>query len=353
MLLCLVVAILVALSYQAFEAVSAARGYVGGEARWSASQKDAVYHLERYAITRDTAQYAAFLEALSVPLGDREARLELDKPNPDWARVRAGFLAGQIHPDDIDRMAKLYRRFHNVPFLHRAIELWTGGDSLLLELRDAGAELHAEFQEPRFDAEDFAAARVRIHDLNQQLSVLEIGFAQAIGEGARMVGVFGYVIIAVTGLFLLVVIGLSEWRGVRDAARIERSIVESEARHRELVEHANIGIVRSSADGELLQVNPAMARLLGYRDERDFLSRQSAHRIYRNPADREKVLQHFATGQSHGEFEFELLRRDGESIMVRARARAIRGPDGALEGLETFIEDVTGQRALEAQLRQS
>jgi PAS domain S-box-containing protein len=351
--LCLVVAILVALSYQAFEAVSAARAYVGGEARWSSSQKDAVYYLEHYAITRDTSEYNAFLAALAVPQGDRMARLELDRATPDWAKVRQGFLQGKVHPDDVQRMATLYRRFHTLPFLRNAIAYWVQGDSLIAELQQAGAELHAELQRRRPDRSQVAATRVKIHDLNEALSVLEVAFAAAIGEGARVAGVVGYVIIAVTALLLLVVIGLSEWRSVRNAQKVERAILESELRHRELVEHANIGIVRSSADGVLLQVNPAMARLLGYRDEADFLSRRSAHRIYRNPADRDRVLDHFATGESHGEFEFELLKRDGDILLVKARARAIHGPDGVLEGLETFVEDVTGQRALEAQLRQS
>jgi PAS domain S-box-containing protein len=352
-LLCLVVAILVALSYQAFEAVSAARAYVGGEARWSSSQKDAVYHLEHYALTRDRAEYNAFLAALAVPEGDREARLELDRDTPDWTRVRAGFLQGKNHPDDVERMSALYRRFHSLPFLRNAVTHWVQGDSLILELRDAGSDLHAELEQRRPDPSAGAAARVRIHDLNESLSVLEVGFAAAIGEGARMAGTVGYIVIAATALFLLIAIGLSEWRSLQRAQKVERSILESEMRHRELVEHANIGIVRSSADGVLLQVNLAMARLLGYRDEADLLSRRSAHRIYRNPPDRDRVLQHFATGESHGEFEFELLKRDGDILLVKARARAIRGADGVLEGLETFVEDVTGQRALEAQLRQS
>jgi PAS domain S-box-containing protein len=351
--LCVAVGILVALAYQAFEAVSAARAFVGGEARWSSSQKDAVYRLEHYAATRDTLEYLAFQAALAVPLGDYQARLELDRDRPDWDRVRAGFLQGAIHPDDIGRMSRLYRRFHDVPFLKVAIDYWAQGDSLIVELQRAGESLHTELTRIRSDPSAIAEARVRVHDLNEELSVLEQGFAAAIGKGARITGTIGYVLIAVTGMVLLLIIGLSEWRSVQSARVSEQAMLESEARHRELVEQANIGIVRSSADGVLLQVNPAMARLLGYRDEADFLTRRSAHRIYRNPADREKVLAHFSAGEDHGEFEFELLKRDGDAIMVRARARAIRNADGSLEGLETFVEDVTGQRALEAQLRQS
>src|SRR5512143_3179793 len=48
-----IVVILLLLAYHAFEAVSSVRAYVGGEGLWSKAQKDAVYHLLRYAADRD------------------------------------------------------------------------------------------------------------------------------------------------------------------------------------------------------------------------------------------------------------------------------------------------------------
>src|SRR5262249_55237492 len=58
----------------------AVRGYVGGESLWSKGQKDAAHHLVRYAATRDPAEYDRFRDAIAIPLGDRQARLELEQP---------------------------------------------------------------------------------------------------------------------------------------------------------------------------------------------------------------------------------------------------------------------------------
>src|ERR1700741_5090712 len=73
------------------ETLSEVRAYVGGEGLWSRAQKNAAYELARYAGSHDEAQYRAFLASLAVPLGDRRAREELDRPAPDLAKVTAGF----------------------------------------------------------------------------------------------------------------------------------------------------------------------------------------------------------------------------------------------------------------------
>ncbi len=74
-----IVGALVVIAGLGFETLSSARAYVGGEGLWSKAQKDAVYHLTRYAYTRDPLEYAAFESHLDVHRGDRQARLELLK----------------------------------------------------------------------------------------------------------------------------------------------------------------------------------------------------------------------------------------------------------------------------------
>src|SRR4051812_19422169 len=80
--------------------LSSVRSYVGGEGLWSKAQKDAVFHLRIYAYTHDEKDYLAFREFLAVPLGDKKARLELQKANPDLNIARQGFIEGRNHPDD-------------------------------------------------------------------------------------------------------------------------------------------------------------------------------------------------------------------------------------------------------------
>ena len=86
--------VLVAMAIFFMHVLSAARAYVGGESLWSKGQKQAVQHLERYAQTRTAAAWLAYQQAIAVPLGDRVAREELEKPSPDYEVARQGLLAG-------------------------------------------------------------------------------------------------------------------------------------------------------------------------------------------------------------------------------------------------------------------
>ena len=97
----IVVALLAILGVTSAEILSAVRAYVGGESLWSKGQKDAVYHLGKYAASHRSADYQRFVEAIAIPLGDRKARTELERPKPDLAVARRGFLEGGNHPDDV------------------------------------------------------------------------------------------------------------------------------------------------------------------------------------------------------------------------------------------------------------
>src|SRR5262245_19799610 len=68
--------------------LGAARSYVGGEGLWSKAQKASVYHLTRYATSHREEDFELYRRAIDVPLGDRQARLELEKPNADPGVVR-------------------------------------------------------------------------------------------------------------------------------------------------------------------------------------------------------------------------------------------------------------------------
>src|ERR1700733_4727666 len=102
-----IVLCLLILANFSFGLLSSARAYVGGESLWSKAQKDAVFHLQKYAINRDPEELRQFRAKLAIPLGDRVARVEMNKPSPDINRVRQGFIDGGIHPDDIDGMFDL------------------------------------------------------------------------------------------------------------------------------------------------------------------------------------------------------------------------------------------------------
>src|ERR1700745_2604523 len=61
--------------------LSSLRAYVGGEGLWSKAQKDAVFHLYRYGVSRIERDYQLFEQFMRVPIGDANTRRELLKPD--------------------------------------------------------------------------------------------------------------------------------------------------------------------------------------------------------------------------------------------------------------------------------
>src|ERR1700753_2349239 len=54
--------------------LSSLRAYVGGEGLWSKAQKDAVFHLYQYGISRTERDYDLFEQFMRVPEGDAKTR---------------------------------------------------------------------------------------------------------------------------------------------------------------------------------------------------------------------------------------------------------------------------------------
>lgn len=165
--------------------LSAVRAFVGGEGSWSKAQKNAAFSLHRYGLTRDEADYQAFLSYLKVPEGDHVARLELQKKHPDLAVARAGFLAGNIQGGDITKMIDLLRRFYWAPYLSRAIEVWAEADGLLAMFRESGKEYHELLSSRVPDRARLEEALHSIRVLNNELTSVEDEFSRVLGEGSR------------------------------------------------------------------------------------------------------------------------------------------------------------------------
>src|SRR6266487_822721 len=120
------------------------RAYVGGESLWSKAEKRAVLSLTKYAESRAESDYQEYLSEIAVPEGDKLARLQLSRPSPDMAQVYQGFVQGRNHPEDVQSMAHLFRRFGRIGYMKRAIAIWTDGDRYIDQLRSRAAELHSE-----------------------------------------------------------------------------------------------------------------------------------------------------------------------------------------------------------------
>jgi diguanylate cyclase (GGDEF)-like protein len=180
-----IVLCLLLLANFSFELLSSTRAYVGGESLWSKAQKDAVFHLQKFAGSHDAEDLRQFRADIAVPLGDHDARVEMNKSKPDLAKVRQGFFRGGNHPDDVDGMFNLYRRFEWVSFMQRAIRAWEAGDLYISRLNEAGTLLQLEIASPAPSSKKIATILAEISGINDHLTLIENQFVGAMSDASR------------------------------------------------------------------------------------------------------------------------------------------------------------------------
>lgn len=253
-----IVICLTALAAFSMEMLSTARAYVGGESRWSKAQKEAIYQLVRYAKSRDEADFRKYRAAIAVTLGDRQVRIELEKPDPDLNLVYQGFLQGGNHPEDFTGVVMLFRRLRHLSYVSDSIDLWAKGDGLIAQLDDAAWRLHDELRGGGASASRIDGILGEIHDINSRLAPLEHQFSVLHGEASRFIKRVLRNASLLAGLALLLAGSVLVLRILKhnEQAQKQRVLQESGEQLRAVLRHAPypIGIARAS-DGMLLYTN--------------------------------------------------------------------------------------------------
>lgn len=121
----------------------------------------------------------------------------------------------------------------------------------------------------------------------------------------------------------------------------EAALKESEDRYRGLFNRVPIGLFRTSQEGELLDVNPAVVNILGYPDKASIIGIKIA----------EKIFSHSDTGMIPGDFEAQLYRYDGSVICVRVKAYLAEDEHDNQLYYEGSIEDITKVKEAEKELK--
>ncbi|MBN1191516.1 MAG: PAS domain S-box protein [Dehalococcoidales bacterium] len=138
----------------------------------------------------------------------------------------------------------------------------------------------------------------------------------------------------------------------RQLARI--ALQRSEERFRKIFEEGPLGMAMVSADLHFMKVNPALCRMLGYREvELTFRTLTDiAH-----PDDISKNIEYAGKVYREEIERYETLKRcickDGTTIWGMMTIYAVRQSDGEFHYFMVFIEDVTERKLAEEALRES
>jgi PAS domain-containing protein len=280
-----IVLVLLLLANESMSILSAARAYSEGESLWSKGQKRAMFHLVRYSETHSEDDYRKYREAISVPLGDEKARVELEKADPDYAVAWQGFVEGRNHPDDIPGLIMLFRRFRHLDFMAAVIDLWTEGDRHVAEVVQIAEELHARIASGQTSPERVLPFRDRILDIDTRLTPLTDKFSSTLGEATRKTQFLLLLAnLAVAGTLVPVGIYLS-YLMVRRREEAERALKLSEERFNLAVTGSNDGLWDWNIDTGEVYYSPRFKQLLGFA-EREMGDDAEAFNSRLHPEDR-------------------------------------------------------------------
>jgi two-component system cell cycle sensor histidine kinase/response regulator CckA len=324
--------------------LSGIRAYVGGEGLWSKAQKKAVLSLIRYGETGSESDYQEYLVDIAVPVGDKVARLELERQRPDMAVVQRGFVQGRNSPEDVESMARLFRRFRHVGYMAQAIAIWTEADHYIDQLRQLAADLNQEEDSGHPDPNKVRQIKGQIATIDARLTPLEDQFSATLGQGARWInGVLAAVTFVASALLLFIGIGLS--------VAVLRQIRNSDERYRNLIETANDAILVIDDETRLiLEANNKACELLGI-PHRSLVGMRD-DQLY-PIARREQYRRHLTPppgGTARGG-ELELRRADDSTVPVEVSAGTAE--IGGRRAIIAIFRDIRDRLEAAAVLRRS
>ncbi len=115
-----------------------------------------------------------------------------------------------------------------------------------------------------------------------------------------------------------------------------------------LLEHAPFGVIAVSREGQVLAINPAACRLLGYAV--GDAEGEAAARFFRAPRGEGHVPPGAAAAPEEAR-EVEVVTRGGDVLPIGLRLLPLEGADGRLHGTVALFQDLREQKALEEQWR--
>ncbi|WP_198651617.1 EAL domain-containing protein [Dyella sp. C11] len=347
----LVVVVMIGLCAASLDTLSAARAFVGGESRWSKAQKIAASSLEHYLATRAEPDYQQFLDAMAVPLGDRRARVELDRPKPDMSIVAAGFERGGMADADIPGMARLYRYFHNVGSIRRAVSVWIEADRSIDAMAALGDDAHRRILQGDTDDAWITQASERLRDLDERLTPLEYAFSDALGNASRDTANLLRVWLCLVAATMVLVAARRARRLLDDRARVASELRASEDRFQLAVAGSNDGLWDWDRTSGQIYLSPRLREMLGIHAADIGATGSVFLRLH--PEDRRRVMRAVTAHvwcDLPLDVEFRVPQSHGAPRWFHARGASLRDAAGTSRRMAGSVTDITERRKADAML---
>jgi diguanylate cyclase (GGDEF)-like protein/PAS domain S-box-containing protein len=146
--------------------------------------------------------------------------------------------------------------------------------------------------------------------------------------------------------YMVFIIDLTELKATQEELR------RTERRYHNMYRNAVQGMFQSRLSGEILRVNPAYARFLGYTSTDEMLKlKAGAADLYYDPAERDHIIELLKRKRVVANYEVTLRRKDGKPVWGLANYRLNQDDPGGEPIIEGIMVDNTRQKRLEEELR--
>ncbi len=138
-------------------------------------------------------------------------------------------------------------------------------------------------------------------------------------------------------------------------ALAEQRSAAAQEDYKKLFEGSVDGIYVTTPEGEILNANPALARMMGYDSPQHLIEggRDIAETIYVDPKVRDDYMALMERDGMVREFVYQVRRCNGEILWLSDSASAIRDEAGVIVRFEGTVRDITDQLRTEAALNES
>ncbi len=140
---------------------------------------------------------------------------------------------------------------------------------------------------------------------------------------------------------------------ITDRVQAQIQLAETELRYRSIFENSVVGMFQSSESGRYLAANQALATLYRYPTPESLISSLAdiATGLYVDPRRRADFKRLIQRDGRVGDFESEVVCRDGSRIWISENAHAVCAPDGTLLYYEGTVEDITERHRYQSVLQ--
>src|ERR1017187_141617 len=139
---------------------------------------------------------------------------------------------------------------------------------------------------------------------------------------------------------------------IDERKQAERALRQAEEKYRAIFEDAVVGIFRSTTGGRYIDVNPSMARMLGYDSPHELIASITdiSRQVYVDPKRREELKRLLGEQATVKNFECAVYRKDGSKMWLSANMRAV-SENGVVVGYEGTNEDITDRIVAEERVQ--